>query len=281
MIVGMTGFGRAQFKDRHIELNLQMRSVNCRFFETAFHMPQSLVYLEGKIKKYLHKRIKRGRISFNLALSGSLAGKVSVDNELARQYAKRLARLRRELSLSGETTLAQLSAFPGVISLKENSLADKIIWSKIERLLKAACGDLLTMRIKEGRAITKDILARLNTINKKLLFVKRRASLFVANKRRQLKDIIGNAEEISAIIKSCDISEEVMRLGFHCKSFAKKISSSRRHVPLGKELDFIAQEMQREANTMGAKSQDAHIASAVIEIKSQIEKIREQLQNAE
>jgi uncharacterized protein (TIGR00255 family) len=137
------------------------------------------------------------------------------------------------------------------------------------------------MRIKEGQAVSKDILARANKIRRRLFFVKRRALLVVAAKRRRIKAIAGNIEEISAIIKSCDISEEVTRLGFHLENFTQKIHSNKSHNPIGKELDFITQEMQREANTMGAKCQDALLGAAIIEIKSQVEKIREQIQNVE
>lgn len=281
MIVSMTGFGRAQSRDKQTQLNLQIRSVNCRFFEVAFHMPESLSYLESRIKKYLHARLKRGRISFNFSISGPLAGKATIDKELARQYYNSLRRLRRELSMPGEVTLEQLSSFPGVVSLKENHLPESAIWPKIAKLLSLACNNLLGGRIKEGKAIARDISGRLSTVNKKLLFIRRRLPLVIANKRKQLKGAASNTEEISAIIRNCDISEEIMRLSFHLKNFVRKVNSARCYGPQGKELDFIAQEMQREANTIGAKSQDANLSAAVIEIKSQIEKIREQLQNIE
>lgn len=281
MLMGMTGFGRAHFKDKNIELNLQVRSVNSRYFETAFHLPSGLIYLEDDIKKYLHKKIRRGRITFHLSVNGVLPSTVRANNMLARQYVKLLDGLKKELSLSGDISLAQLSGFPGVLVAQESVLPAELIQPTVEKLLSSACGGLLAMRVKEGEALAKDILARLSKIEKKASFIKRRLSLFVTQKRKQAKEKT-NTDEISALIKDCDISEEITRLAFHLKTFIEKVKArNNQHSAIGKELDFISQEMQREANTMGAKSQDVNINSAVIEIKSQIEKIREQLQNVE
>lgn len=293
----MTGFGQAQFKDTQMELNLQIRSVNHRFFEIIFHIPQNLAYLEGRIKNYLHKRLKRGRFTFDLYISGGLVNRVIVNKEMAKQYFNSLRILTKELCLPGEITLAQVSALPGVLTLKESYLPEQVIWPRIGKLLSAACSDLLSMRLKEGKAISQDIIARTNKINNRLLFVRHRVPLFIANKRRQFKNAAGNIDvsasfsrdsesnrrngDVVAIIKNCDISEEITRLAFHLKNFGRKIKSDRKYNLVGKELDFVAQEMQREVNTMGAKSQDAHLGAAVIEMKSEIEKIREQLQNAE
>ncbi len=281
MIVGMTGFGRAQCQYKQLQLNLQIRSVNHRFCEVVFHIPENFICLEGRIKKYIQKYVKRGRVTVNLSIHGNLDAKVIIDQELARRYFRSLRNLKKTLNLSGEISLAQLSNFPGVLGLREVGLSDKMVWPAVEKLLRSACSDLRAMRLKEGRAVSKDMLSRASKIHKKLLFVKRRTPVVIAAKRRRIKEIAGNIEEISGIIKACDISEEVMRLGFHLKNFAAKVYSNRHHNPIGKELDFIAQEMQREANTMGAKCQDALLGAAVIEIKSQVEKIREQVQNVE
>lgn len=281
MVVGMTGFGRAQCQYKQLELTLQMRSVNHRFFEVVFHIPENLIFLEGRIKKYIQGYIRRGRVTVNLSIHGNLGAKVVIEQELARRYFQSLRKLKKALNLSGEISLAQLSSFPGVLRLREAGLSDKIIWAAVEKLLRGACSDLRAMRLKEGRAVSIDMLSRASKIHKKLLFVKRRTPLVIAVKRRRIKEIAGNVEEIGAIIKGCDISEEVTRLEFHLKNFTEKMRSGKRHNPIGKELDFIAQEMQREANTMGAKCQDAFLGAAVIEIKSQVEKIREQVQNVE
>lgn len=281
MLSGMTGFGRAQARYNKIHLTLQMASVNHRFFEVVFHIPENLICLEEKIKHYLHKRLKRGRIIFNLSVSGNISGKVSLDKELAKEYFQAIRTLRKELSLTEEISLPQLSAMPGVLSLAESRLPEELIWPKIEKLLTAACDNLCGMRFAEGRAIEKDVLARLDKINTKLLFIKRKIPVVIARKCKRLENNGVSSEEINAAVRNCDISEEVTRLAFHLKSFAAKIKNNRKCPPLGKELDFVTQEMQREANTMGAKAQDVYLSAAVIEIKSQIEKIREQIQNAE
>lgn len=281
MLTGMTGFGRAQVRYNKIHFTLQMSSVNHRFFEVVFHVPPNLIYLEDKIKHYLHKRIKRGRITLSLSVSGSLCSKASLDKELAKEYFRAVCALKKEVSLSGEISLAQLSAMPGVLSLQESELPEEVLWPRIEKLLISACDNLSGMRAKEGEAIEKDVLSRLDKINTKLSFIKRKIPVVIAQKCKRLESSGIGSEEISAAVRNCDIAEEVTRLAFHSKSFATKIKNNRRRLPLGKELDFITQEMQREANTMGAKAQDVHLSAAVIEIKSQIEKIREQIQNAE
>ncbi|PIQ89184.1 MAG: YicC family protein [Candidatus Omnitrophica bacterium CG11_big_fil_rev_8_21_14_0_20_42_13] len=281
MIMGMTGFGRAQAKYKNIELSVQIRSVNHRFFEVVCHMPERLLFLEHKIKQYLHGRLKRGRISFNLFLAGNLSGEVKLDKDLAGQYAASLRLLQKELRLKDELSVTAISAFPGVFNLAEKQFSEETIWPRIEKLLNSAGNNLLTMRAKEGRVICSDVLLRARKITGNISLIKKRLSVIIGEKRKKLKKSANNIEEISAIIKNCDISEEITRLGFHVKVFSEKVKSKKSQGPIGKELDFIAQEMQREANTMGAKSQDAFLSSAVIEIKSQIEKIREQLQNAE
>lgn len=278
MLIGMTGFGRAQFKDKEIEITLQMRSVNHRFFDVAFHLPHNLIYLEEPIKKYLRRRLYRGRITLNLFVAGNLPATINVNEALAKQYIVALRRMRKNLALCGEINSRDVVFFPGVFSLKDSEIS-KNIWPKIQGLLSSACDTVIAMRLKEGVALGRDIGARLRKINNRIAFVRRRLQVFAASRRKRIEENGGKAEEANAIIKNCDISEEVMRLEFHTQNFAAKINSRKRHNLAGKELDFLAQEMQREANTMGAKSQDAPLSGAVVEIKSEIEKIREQVQN--
>lgn len=281
MLTGMTGFGRAQIRYKQTQLTLQISSVNHRFFEVSCHIPGGLIYLEDRVKQYLHKKINRGKITFNLFVSGNIAGKISLDKGLAREYFQAMSALKKELSLKEEINLAQLSALPGVLCLSESALPEEVIWPRTEKLLVLACAGLLKMRFREGAAIEKDVLSRLANIGKNLAFIKRRVPKVISKKRARMSASCAGSEEVGAAAKSCDIAEEITRLAFHVKSFALKVKGNKKRAPLGKELDFITQEMQREANTMGAKAQDSHLSSAVIEIKSQIEKMREQIQNAE
>lgn len=275
MLISMTGFGS---KEGEIPLfgkvSVELRSTNHKFMEIVLHLPEGFLALEDRIKKEIEAKVKRGRITCVINISGGKTPGVFINDKLLKNYLSALENIKRKFQIKGEAGLDTLIHLPGVLSLTESSIPKEKIWPGLKTLLQSAVDGLFQMRQKEGRAVHKYLKTRSQILKSELEAVQSRFKEVLENKIAKLK----TAEERSGFLKDSDISEEISRLGFHIKNFNHKLSKS---VPVGKEMDFIAQEMQREANTIGAKSCDSLLSGRIIHIKSQIEKIREQVQNIE
>lgn len=275
MLNSMTGYGVKEAKIlRGTKICVELRSSNHKFLEIVFHLPEALLSLEDRIKKEIEAKIKRGRVTCVINITGALSPGVFINKQLLKNYIKALRNIKEEFSIQDEAGMDTLIHLPGVLSLAENKIPKAQIWPTLKVLVNQALGDLLRMRQKEGRALYGYLKARSEALKTNLSFVKARFKKAIKDKITKIQ----TDEERASFLKESDIAEETERLGFHIQNFTNKISKIG---PLGKELDFIAQEMQREANTIGAKSFDVGISARVVQIKSQIEKIREQLQNIE
>lgn len=271
----MTGFAAQEIAIAALgKISLEIRSTNHKFLETVFHLPVGFLSLEDKIKKEVEARIKRGRVVCVMSILGSPVNSIFIDKRLLAGYVSTLKNIKKEAHIKEDIRLDTLINLPGVLSLVEDRRSKSKIWPRLKTLVDKALDDLVGMRRKEGRALYVYFKNSSQSLQKDLDTIKARFKKLVKDKIAQLK----TPEERSSFLKDSDITEEVERLVFHIGNFRHKLSNSG---PIGKELDFIAQEMQREANTMGAKSCDAQISGSVVQIKSQIEKIREQLQNIE
>ncbi len=275
MIKSMTGFSAKELKLPGLgKISAELRSTNHKFLETVLHLPEGFLSLEENIKKIIEARIKRGRINCVVNIVGERPAEVFLNRQLLKNYIVELARVKRQFKIKNEITLDTLVHLPGVLSLAENPVSRKAIWPRLKELLSLAVGELLSARQKEGAALYGFLKNRAQGLESDLNKVKARFKKVIVERMGKIK----SDEERVAFLKDTDIAEEVERLSFHIRNFLSKI---RQNGPVGKELDFIAQEMQREANTMAAKSCDGRVSSKVVQIKSQIEKIREQLQNVE
>jgi len=275
MLYSMTGFGGRETKIGPLgKLSVELRSINHKFLEIVLHMPEGFLSLEDKIKKEIEAQLKRGRVTCVINIGAAQTGSVSVNKTLLKKYASLLKNTQKQFNLRDDISLDTIIRLPGVLSLGGNDIDKAAFWPKIKNLLAAALSDLVKMRQKEGAALGGFLKRRAQVLKKELEGIKARFKSVVKNKISSLK----SDEERSSFLKDTDISEELERLEFHIKNFSQKLS---KNSPIGKELDFIAQEMQREANTIGAKSCDTGISAKVVQIKSQIEKIREQVQNLE
>jgi uncharacterized protein (TIGR00255 family) len=271
----MTGFASREIAILPFgKIVLEIRSTNHKFLETVFHLPVGFLSLEDKIKKEIEGKLKRGRIICVMSIVGSPANKVFIDKRLLKSYISTLKSIREDACLKDEIRLDTLINLPGVLSLAEDRHSKSIIWLRLKSLLHKTLDDLVNTRHKEGQALYSYFKKSIEALGTDLFFIKTRFKKMVKEKTAALK----TPEERSSFLRDSDITEEMERLAFHIGNFKKKIAKTG---PIGKELDFIAQEMQREANTMGAKSCDAMVSSRVVQVKSQIEKIREQLQNIE
>ena len=275
MLNSMTGFGTKATQVKPVgKVNVELRSSNHKFLEIVFHLPEGLMSLEGRMKKEIESRVKRGRITCGVSVSGPKNTALYINKALVKKYLSALNGLQRQCRISGKVSLDTLMNLPGVLSLDDSLSATENLWPRLKPLLAGALDDLSSMRRKEGKALQQILKKRQEQLKKSLDFIRMR---FKAANKEKLKSMQSD-EERTTFLKETDITEEIDRLAFHLASFKAKLS---RNGPVGKELDFIAQEMQREANTLGAKTFDAAISGRVVQVKSQIEKIREQVQNIE
>ena len=293
MIQSMTGYSRVM---RHCAQGLvtaELRSTNHRYLELSYRLPEGLSAFEGAIAQLLRAHVKRGRIdvSVTVKLARGSTRRLVVDDALAQAYYAQLLELKSRLGLKGPVTLEHLLALPQLVSLSDNHAQRQAIWKDVEQALQAAAQQLLARRRAEGRRMSQDILAQLRAITARLKAIRARLPRAAASQRAQLrqrlKGALGGAgaavssaqlQEALAVVREVDVHEELVRLASHL-THAKQVLRSAQAV--GKTLDFIAQELTREANTLGAKASDEMIARDVIEIKGAIEKIREQAQNLE
>ncbi len=275
MISSMTGFGSHEAEVDSIgRICVELRCTNHKFLESVFHLPDGLLSLEDKLKKEIEAKIRRGRVFCAINIKGEEAQGIFVNRKLLKNYLRELNSIKNEFGIKDGLTLDSLIRLPGILSFKENKPAGLHIWERLLPLFRLALAELLSTRRKEGRALADLLKNRSQLLKKDLILVKRRFAVAVKGRLRKIQ----TEEERSAFLKGADIAEEIDRLNFQIKNFQQKIT---RGGSVGKELDFITQEMQREANTLAAKSFDLVISGRAVQMKSQIEKIREQVQNIE
>lgn len=275
MIKSMTGFGS---REAHIaslgKVCVELRSSNHKFLETVFHLPDGFLALEGSFKKEIERRIKRGRLTCALNFTAQRVSSVAVNQPLLNEYVAMLKKLGRRYRLNDDISLSTLIHLPGVLAVEERDIPRSGVWQRLKALVVSAVEDLDRTRQKEGRALHNLLKSRAEALQAGLAAVKKRFRKSQKEKLAQMK----TDEECQGFLKESDITEEIDRLAFHIRNFKSKLTKSG---PIGKELDFIAQEMQREINTLAAKSADVSVSAKAVQIRSQVEKIREQVQNVE
>lgn len=292
MIRSMTGFGKGEARFKKGKIVVEIKTVNHKFFDATLKLPNGIILFEDDIKSMLQKEIKRGKVNLNLIYDSSLlkGGRIAIDKLTARNYYEELLKLKKALHIDDNITIKDIVGLPGVLNYEatEEDLVD--FWPKVKKALDEAIGHLTKDREKEGKALQKDLLARTKRIGKLVDGIKARSHLNISEYRKKfvdrIKDLTGGRDidrgrleiEVAIFAKNSDISEEITRLKNHLINFAKTILSDGE---VGKKIDFIAQELHRETNTIGSKASDFKIAQNVIEIKGEIEKIREQAKNLE
>ncbi|MGB3241679.1 MAG: YicC/YloC family endoribonuclease [Candidatus Omnitrophota bacterium] len=294
MIKSMTGFGRGSEKTPYGTITVEAKTLNHKSLSVTCSPLNGFFLLEDKIKDIFQKKIVRGKIFVKVTRESEASQKplykIKVNEDVARDYIKKIRKTQKELSVGGELKIQDVIAFPGVIESNANKSAGRL-WPYIKKATEKALTNLMEYRKSEGAKLAKDFNARLGRINKALKGVKKYEKQCVADYRgkltRAMEEISEKTdftrsrveEEAALFAKNYDITEEITRLENHIAACRKTLKATKADV--GKKLDFIAQEMHREANTIGSKSADYRISKAVIEIKSEIEKIREQVKNVE
>lgn len=289
----MTGFGKREVLSQGTMVGVELRSVNHRFCEIMVRLPKTLSSLELELKEQVKKVCERGRVELMVTVNGGVGGTkkvVELDRELARRYIKELQALQRDCHLSGTVDVNVVAGLRDIFSLSEESAPIKDVSSVVVGLTQKALGDLEKMRRKEGVVLQKDLTQRIQTIDGRLRTIQQRIPLAlqasgVRLKARVAKLLEGQsvnmdrlAQEIAMLAERSDVTEELTRLQSHLAQFRTALKEK---VPVGKRLDFLLQEMGREVNTIGSKASDGDISTEVVELKSELEKIREQVQNIE
>jgi uncharacterized protein (TIGR00255 family) len=287
----MTGFGKGEARSGNIKVTVEIKTVNHKFFEASLKLPNGISVFEDRIKEILQRRIKRGKIYLNLSHEGAIVKneKVVVNTKAARNYHRELLKLSKALGLA-DVRMRDIMALPGVLNFGAAEAGLAAFWPKIKHALDAALDNLVVDREKEGRATCRHLSECARKIEKLLSEIRSRAHLNIEEYRRRfadrVKDLAGGREidrnrlamEVAIFAKNSDISEEIERLKSHLANFSKTLSSGGE---VGKKIDFIAQELHRETNTIGSKASDFKVSKNVIDIKGEIEKIREQAKNLE
>ncbi len=294
MIKSMTGYGKAEAVLAGRKFLIEMKSVNHRFLEISLRMPGMLLPLEGEIKKRIGEQFSRGRIEATLRVDGDgnaeNEGRFTLNLPLVRNYHALLGQLKEEFHLGDEITLAMMAGFRDAFIPAETIQDPATLWEGLSKILADAIRTLTEMREKEGESLKRDLTGRLDRIAGFLEGIAGRAPQVVLDYQKRLTDrvreltggmVIDEArllQEVAIMAEKSDITEEVVRFRSHIGQFADLLAGAD---AAGRKIDFLIQEMGREINTIGSKSGNAEISRSVIEIKSELAKLREQVQNIE
>jgi len=290
----MTGYGRGECAQKGFKITVELSSVNRKQSEISVALPRELEVLEAQIRDVINRSISRGRLTARVALhaaeSQGSAG-VRLNAALARAYVRELNRLAKDLKLTGPVTLDMLARAPGVFETDEEVADAEDFWPSVEKALSQALATLLKMREREGAHLGRDLSTRVANMRKSAAQIQKHAPQVQKRYREQLLQRLKTAgletpavdderliKEIVYFADRSDITEELTRLQSHFQQFDDCVNSRE---PIGRTLDFLAQEMNREINTIGSKANDSHISRAVVILKAELEKFREQAQNVE
>ena len=289
----MTGFGKREVLSQGTMVGVEIRSVNHRFCEIMVRLPKTLTSMELGLKEQTKQVCERGRVELMVTVSGGVTATkkvVQLDRSLARRYVQELQILQRECQLSGTVDVNVVAGFRDVFSVTEEMAPSKDLSPVVIKLTQKALSDVEKMRRKEGAVLQKDLTQRIHTIEDHLRTVQQRIPVALQASSVRLKGRVEKilegqslngerlAQEIALLAERSDVTEELTRLQSHLAQFRSALKAK---VPVGKRLDFLLQEMGREVNTIGSKANDREISTEVVELKSELEKIREQVQNIE
>ena len=293
MIRSMTSFGRSNSEEgKKRVFTVEMKSVNSRYLDVNIRMPKSIISLEEEIRKMISNSLNRGKVDvfINIKNYNEGAGVPKVDINLAQGYLQCLKEIEEKLNIKNDISVMQIARFPEVITMIEEE--DKIdeIWEELKPLISSSLDMMINMRELEGEKLKEDILTKINQIEELVSKVEEFADsipkVFKQKLEERLKDLLGNVEvdenriatEVCILADKATVDEEIIRLNSHINQVRETLKLNE---PIGRKLDFIVQEMNRETNTIGSKSSDIKMTNIVIDIKNILEKIREQVQNIE
>jgi len=273
MIKGMTGYGSASLSLKDLKGTVEIKSLNGRYLDVSYYLPIGYNSFEDKIRRLCQKVFQRGRVTVSFKITHKRKDDVVLNTDAVESYLKHARSMKRKFKIKNDLNISDIIKLPGVLNTKETSIASEKVWPPFEKSLKTAMNSLDRMRKREGSCLQKDIKDKLRLMSKQIQTVQQRSRIILSDKRKKL-----TSEEYQSFQRGCDVNEELSRLK-HYVSEMKRLFG--KNASVGKRIDFVAQEMQRETNTIGSKLQDRIVSNAVITLKSKIEKIREQAQNIE
>jgi uncharacterized protein (TIGR00255 family) len=293
MIRSMTGYGRTEAVDESGHFTIEIRSLNNRYLDVQVKMPRGLSALDIRVKKTVQERFFRGRFDVSIARNSEheRCGRLVVNDTLAAQYVGILNDLKAQYGLRGDTDLSLIAGLPDLITMTDVKEDPEDLWRLMSKGMSQALDDLDRMRGEEGTLLVRDIRERLETIEHAIQAIGCRMPQTIENARKrmtetlnrlltELPDQVRLAQEIAVLAERTDVTEELTRLSCHMAQFWALLTGSTRDA-VGRKLDFLLQEMGREVNTIASKAMDAQISMEVVNVKAELEKIREQVQNIE
>lgn len=292
MIKSMTGFGRSTYENEGREYIIEIKSVNNRFTDINIKMPRNLNYLEEKIRKQILSNISRGKVEVSIQLNNNsdLGKKINLNTDIAKKYVEELKKLSEETNIIDNINIMDVARFPDVLNIRIDEEAEEVIEKELFTALDSAIDSFLDMRQKEGSKIKVDLENRIEVIKQKIEQISSiSAGLvdeYVVKLETRIKDLLKTdvvdqtrlAQEVVIYSDKCSVEEEITRLKSHISQFLNLLNEN---IAIGKKLDFLIQEMNRETNTIGSKANNLEITNFVVDIKTELENIREQIQNIE
>ena len=293
IIKSMTGYGRGESIKDSYRIKIEIKAVNHRYNDISVRMPRHISYLEESVKKLVKEQISRGKVDvyINLEYINESAIEVKVDIPLAKSYKRELENLIKELNIEDDVRLSNLLNISEIVKTERKELDEDLIWDCIKESMAIALENMLIMRGKEGIELKADIIYKLENIENSIFYIVDRSPSVVIEYKSKLKERINDLldnnisldedkinSEVAFFADKSSIDEEIVRLKSHIKQFHNILEEKE---PIGRKLDFLIQELNREINTIGSKANDVVISKYVVELKSELEKIREQIQNIE
>mgnify|MGYP001151034727 FL=1 len=292
MIKSMTGFGRCEVQEAERKIVVEMKSVNHRYMDINIKMPKKLNFFEAAIRNELKNYIQRGKVDIFVAYEDYTESNVCVkyNKELAAEYMGYLNQMAEDFSLDNDVRISCLSRYPEVLTMEEQNIDEEKLWQLLAKAIKGAAEKFVETRIKEGENLKNDLLEKLDGMLAHVDFITQRSPQIIAEYRQKLGDkvreLLGDTKidenrllmEVTIFADRVCVDEELVRLKSHIETTRDTLKQGG---SIGRKLDFIAQEMNREANTILSKSNDLEISNRAIELKTEIEKVREQIQNIE
>lgn len=292
MIKSMTGFGRCEVQEKDRKITVEMKSVNHRYLDVNIKMPKKFNFFEAAIRNELKNYIQRGKVDVFISYEDFTESKICVkyNRELAAEYMNYLTRIAEDFSLDNDVRVSNLARFPEILTMEEQTLDEEELWQLLNKGIRGASEGFVDTRIKEGDHLCSDLIEKLDNMLKNVNFITERSPQIIEEYKKKLEEKIRELLEDASIDenrllmevtifadKVC-VDEELVRLRSHIETTKDTLLSGG---SIGRKLDFIAQEMNREANTILSKSNDLEISNYAIELKTEIEKVREQIQNIE
>ena len=288
----MTGFGRSTYENEGREYIVEIKSVNNRFTDINIKMPRNLNYLEEKIRKQILSNISRGKVEVSIQLNNNsdLGKKINLNTDIAKKYIEELKKLSEETNIIDNINIMDVAKFPDVLNIRIDEEAEEVIEKELFTALDSAIDSFLDMRQKEGSKIKVDLENRIEVIKQKIEQISSiSAGLvdeYVVKLETRIKELLKTdvvdqtrlAQEVVIYSDKCSVEEEITRLKSHISQFLNLLNEN---IAIGKKLDFLIQEMNRETNTIGSKANNLEITNFVVDIKTELENIREQIQNIE